>query len=51
MEEMKERMKGDLESRYEDPEFSLFLKLCLFLDPRFKGHCFRQKDLSEARTG
>ena len=32
MKEMKERMKGDLESSDEDPKFSLLLELCSFLD-------------------
>jgi len=34
--EMKKRIKEDLQTKYDDPEFSFLLEHFSFLDPRFK---------------
>ena len=41
--EIMQRIKNDLESRYQSPEMNFLLDKCAFLDPRFKNR-FTKKD-------
>ena len=37
--EVKECIKHDINTRYQNEEMSLLLDICVFLDPRFKHRC------------
>ena len=42
--EIKQRIKNDLESRYQNPEMNFLLDKCAFLDPRFKNRFTKVDD-------
>ena len=44
VQQIKSRIRQDLESCYEEPALSDFLEVCSFLDPRFKGTFSSESD-------